>query len=129
MYYGGKGVVVCDRWHRFDLFAFDIEKIPGFDKEKFDNRKLRLDKDLLSNESKIYSPETTVWISDLYNQKIRAEEYNIKNKKFAIFPDGHIEQILHVSDFCKQYGLHRQNVNNCLCGKQKESKGFKFYKE
>ena len=128
-YYGAKGVTVCERWHRFDYFCSDISSIHGFDKSLFDKHLLRLDKDLLSINEKIYSPQTTMWVSDLTNQKRRVNEYNSRNKKFAIFPDGHKEQIMNVTDFCKTYGLHRQNVNLCLAGKQKETKGFKFYKE
>ena len=128
-YYGAKGVVVCERWKRFDYFYEDIQTIVGFNEALFKEGKLRLDKDILSKECKIYSPETTIWISDLENQKQRTFEYNTKNKKYAIFPDGHTELIVHVTDFCKTHGLHRQNVNLCLSGKQRETKGFKFYKE
>ena len=129
-YYGEQGVKVCDRWHRFDYFLEDIPNIKGFNKTLFDEHKLKLDKDILSdNDNKIYSLETTTWVEDIVNQEQRTLEYNFKNKKFAIFPDGHIEQILHVTNFCKQHGLLRQNVNLCLSGKQKSTKGFKFYKE
>ena len=128
-FYGQKGVTVCERWLRFDYFFQDIITLNGYDAQLFAENKLRLDKDILSVNEKIYSPQTTMWVSDLTNQKRRTVEYNNKNKKYAIFPDGHIEKILNVSDFCKTYGLHRQNVNLCLCGKQKSSKGFKFYKE
>jgi hypothetical protein len=128
-YYGGKGVTVCKRWHRFDYFFADIKTIHGYSQQAFDDHKLRLDKDLLSINHKIYSPQTTMWVTDLTNQKRRANEYNEQNKKYAIFPDGHIEQIYHVTDFCKTYGLHKQNVNLCLAGEQCSTKGFKFYKE
>lgn len=128
-YYGEKGVKVCERWHRFDFFFADMETIHGFDKELFNQGKLRLDKDILSIGFKIYSPQTTMWVSDLTNQKRRTAEYNNKNKKYAIFQDGHVELITNVSDFCRTYGLHRQNVNLCLAGKQTATKGFRFYKE
>ncbi len=128
-FYGEKGVTVCDRWLRFEYFYQDISKIVGYDEQLFLDGKLKLDKDILSKENKIYSPETTMWVSDLINQKVRTIEYNTRNKKYAIFPDGHIEQIFHVTDFCKKHGLHRQNVNLCLAGKQKATKGFQFYKE
>lgn len=129
-FYGLVGVTVCIRWQRFDLFFQDIPTIVGYDKTLFELRKLRLDKDILSNaDDKIYSPQTTMWVSDLANQKKRTVEYNNKTKKYAIFPDGHIEQILNITDFCKTYNLHRQNVNLCLYGKQKSTKGYRFYKE
>lgn len=128
-YYGEKGVKVCARWHRFDYFAKDAVLLPGFDKNLFKEFKLRLDKDVLSIGTKEYSPATVMWVSDKQNQKQRTVEYNNKRKKFAIFPDGHIELIQNVSDFCKTHNLHRQNVNLCLQGKQNGSNGFKFYKE
>lgn len=128
-FYGAKGVTVCDRWLLFENFVNDIKLIPGFDQELFDNHQLRLDKDVLSDpNNKVYSPTTTVFISDLDNQKIRTYDYNSKHKKFAIYPDGHVEQIFHMGDFCKKNNLHRQNVTLCLAGKQKSTKGFKFYK-
>lgn len=129
-YYGEKGVKVCSRWHRFDLFYNDIPSIVGYNKPLFVEGSLKLDKDILSNkENKIYSLQTTMWVSETINQKKRTYDYNARNKKYAIFPDGHIEQIFNVTDFCKNNGLHRQNVNLCLCGKQSATKGFKFYKE
>lgn len=128
-YYGAKGVTICERWKRFDYFFQDISELPGFNKELFEQGKLRLDKDILSINNKVYSPQTCLWVSDLTNQKRRTVEYNTKKKKYAIFPDGHIEQIFNISDFCKTYNLHRQNVTLCLNGKQKSTKNFKFYKE
>lgn len=83
----------------------------------------------MSVNEKIYSPQNCLWVSDLENQKRRTVEYNNNHKKFVIFPDGHTEQVLNISDFCKTYNLHRQNVTLCLNGKQKSTKGFKFYKE
>lgn len=128
-YYGGKGVEVCDRWKRFDLFLEDIPGILGFDEQLFYNGKLRLDKDILSGDKKLYSPETTIWITDAENQKQRAKEYNAKNIKYATFPDGHTEQIFNLSDFCKEHNIHYQNATLCLSGKQKATKGFVFFRQ
>ena len=132
-WYGEKGNAVSERWNRFDYFLNDIPLIQGYDEELFKNKKLKLDKDILfknsNNKNKIYSLETCMWITDKENQVQRAIEHNIKYKKYAIFPDGHEELILNVTDFCKNNNLHRQNVNLCLNGKQKSTKGFKFYKK
>lgn len=131
LYYGAKGITVCNRWLRFDNFVNDIPDIPNYNEYLFRRHKQRLDKDIRTKniDNKKYSPQTTMWVSELKNQQRRAFEFNQKHIKYAIFPDGHIEQVLHVSNFCKEYNLHRQNVNLCLEGKQKATKGFKFYKE
>jgi len=73
--------------------------------------------DIFSNTSGL---EFVITSNDFEKSDQSHKYYNIK---FDIFPDGHTEQILHVSDLCKQHGLHRQNVNRCLCGEQKNIKG------
>lgn len=132
-YYGEKGVTVSERWHRFDYFLNDVPLIQGYNEELFKNKELKLDKDILfensKNKNKVYSLETCMWITDKENQIQRTLEYNNKHKKYAIFPDGHEELILNVTEFCKNNNLHRQNVNLCLINKQKSTKGFKFYKK
>lgn len=129
-YYGGKGVSVCKRWLTFEYFYKDISLIRNYDATLFHSGQLQLDKDIYSDlDDKIYSLETTCWITHQKNQERRAIEHNLKNKKYAKFPDGHIEEITHVTNFCKNNGLHRQNVNLCLAGKQSQTKGFVFYKE
>lgn len=125
-YYGSKGVIVEERWHRYDYFLQDIEKITGWNEEKFRNKELQLDKDI--NGQKIYSLENCIFVPILTNQKQKAREYNTQRKiKVAIFPDGHEEIITHVGDFCKKYGLHRSNISSCLRGEYRQTKGYKFY--
>lgn len=53
------GVEVCEHWHNFQNFAawFESNKIDGW----------VLDKDLLSNEKKLYSPETCCFIPEEIN--------------------------------------------------------------
>ena len=128
-FYGAKGVKVCDRWLEFCNFFDDVKDIPGYDRELFNARLLRLDKDMRSGETKIYSPETVTLISDYQNQMIRTAEYNNIHVKYAVFPDGHIEKITNLSEFCKTHSIHRQNANLCLSGKQRSTKGFRFYRE
>lgn len=128
-FYGARDVRVDQRWHRFDIFLNDVPNICGYDQDLFKQRKLRLDKDFRSGDNKIYSLETTMWVSDLMNQKIRTYQYNMKARKYVIFPDGHTELIRNLTDFCKQHDLHYQNVILCLSGKQRASKGYKFYTE
>lgn len=65
--YGGKGVTICERWKRFDLFLEDVVNLPGY-KDMIDNPhiKYQLDKDMLQQgiptDQKVYSPTTCMWI-------------------------------------------------------------------
>lgn len=53
--YGAKGVFVCDRWKRLDYFLEDISKVDGFNKSKFKDGKIQLDKDIKIEGNKEYS--------------------------------------------------------------------------
>ena len=66
-WYGGKGVVVCERWKRFDLFLEDIPSVPGYNIEKINDGTLELDKDLRVPELRIYSPETCSFVTHREN--------------------------------------------------------------
>lgn len=66
-----KGCTVCERWHRFDYFLEDIQKLDGYDLF-INNTKphgIHLDKDIKGNGSKIYSPETCIFITNEENVK------------------------------------------------------------
>ena len=67
--YGGRGVTYCDKWAHVNGFIDDVDKIPGWDEQKFLNHELQLDKDFRVRGSKIYSLETCLWISRQENMK------------------------------------------------------------
>lgn len=58
-----ENVTVCERWHRFDLFAEDAVKLPGYDPDRL--HELTLDKDRFGTMKGkwIYSPETCCWLT------------------------------------------------------------------
>lgn len=58
-----ENVTVCDRWHRFDFFVEDAEKLPGYDPERL--HELTIDKDRYGTlrGKWIYSPETCCWLT------------------------------------------------------------------
>lgn len=58
--YGEKGITVCKRWLCFENFVKDIPLIKGYNREKFQNGKLELDKDMsyVGYGNKVYSLET-----------------------------------------------------------------------
>jgi len=68
-WYGAIGVTVCDRWKRLDYFIDDVKNIPGYDPVKFENNEIELDKDILGNGMKLYSPETCCFVSHFENNQ------------------------------------------------------------
>lgn len=75
-YYGLKGVTVYERWHRFDFFLEDMVKLPSWDKNKFYNNELELDKDKLQfdlpHNERVYSKETCCWLTKEENLLYRS---------------------------------------------------------
>lgn len=78
--YGGKGITVHKRWHRFDLFMEDIKTLEGFDFNKFKAGEIQLDKDKLQmhlpHSERVYSATTCVWLAPSENNL-----YVVRTKK------------------------------------------------
>ena len=71
--YGAKGVLVCERWHCYKNFLDDAKLLDGYElflnSEKL--KSVHLEKDILSKDSKIYSPETCCWAAAGVNERAR----------------------------------------------------------
>lgn len=78
--YGAKGITVCERWKRFDLFLEDVESLPGYNKEKIENGMLCLDKDIIDRSKLIYSPETCSFVTRSENSTEANKRRWNKNK-------------------------------------------------
>lgn len=78
--YGAKGIVVCDRWKRFDYFMEDAVNVPGYNKERIENGELCLDKDIIDRSKMIYSPETCSFVTRSENSKEANKRRWNKNK-------------------------------------------------
>lgn len=65
-----EGVTVCDRWHCFQNFCEDIQRICGYDDWKVNNG-YELDKDIICEQKriipKIYSAETCMFVKKSEN--------------------------------------------------------------
>ena len=122
--YGAKGVTVCEKWHTYDGFLDDIDKVEGFDIDLLIKGELQLDKDIKQEdvESKIYSLETCVFVSRSENSSNR---YN--NKKFIGINLINQEVILSKNreDICRKFNLDSSSVWRIL---KNNSSNKKLYK-
>lgn len=82
-FYGGKGVVVCERWLCFENFLEDVINIPGYYDWLNNPGEYQLDKDKYQDgiaiSNKIYSPETCCFIKKIENLCIMNKDRNIRN--------------------------------------------------
>lgn len=71
--YGRKGVVVCKRWHCYKNFLDDAKLLKGYELflSNKNPRSVHLEKDILGEERKIYSPETCCWVTAGTNERAR----------------------------------------------------------
>ena len=119
-WYGGNGVTICDRWRRLDYFIEDCKEIPGFDEEKFYNREIQLDKDILGK--KMYSKETCLFVPAEVN-RVNTR----RNKKFVIKRNGNIlDEYTVIKECAIDYNLDDSCVAKCLKGYRKQCKGYIF---
>lgn len=125
--YGGRGVTVCERWHTFANFLKDISLIEGYDKEKFKNGEIFLDKDTKQKGvlHKVYSLETCKFVSMQENNA--AIDYTDRKKSFyALSPNGKLIQVHGLREFAKNNNLTRQRITSILNKKGYIHKGWKF---
>ena len=123
--YGAKGVVVCDRWQTLNNFIEDIDKILGFDLQLFLNGELSLDKDKIG-DSKQYSLNHCCWISKQENNQYKP---NQQKTIVGISPLGEKYVFNNQSEFAREHNLTQFGISACLCGKFKQYKKWKFYKQ
>jgi len=125
--YGAEGITVCERWHRFDYFLEDLPDIFRYDKDKFENGEIVLDKDLMQKDTPknemVYSPETCVFIEGGKNSVIKDGKY-LSFK--ATDPKGKVYYSYSQTKFAKEHNLKRQSINSVLNGWSQTHKGWKF---
>lgn len=120
--YGGRGVKVCDRWHRFDYFLEDIQLMPNWSKEKFYNEEISLDKDIKGK--KTYSKEGCIWISRNQNFRYQPSQQNYFK---ATSPTGKVYYHFNITDFARNFDkLKRRNISAVLHNRANTHWGWKF---
>ncbi|AZV43551.1 hypothetical protein BAOM_2942 [Peribacillus asahii] len=116
--------------HTFTNFLNDIENIEGYDEKLFKKGLIFLERHK-TKRSRIQSIffETCKFVSSKENNE--AIDYEDKKKTFyALPPDGNIQKVKGLGEFSREHSLIRQGIYNCLKGKVKTHKGWKFsYRE
>lgn len=109
------GVTVCDEWHNFQNFAgwyyrrlMSIQHVAA------------LDKDILSGDVKVYSPETCKLVTHRDNQeKAKAKYWMFKG------PDGDDIEIYNLSKFCEENNLNSANMSKVHSMDRMSHKGWR----
>ncbi len=123
--YGGVGVTVCDRWLEKENFIADSKLLPGYSSEALLGGNINLDKDTKSGNSKIYSPQTCVFIDTATNNKHKPNQMNSFK---ANSPEGIVFTVSNQSEFANEHDLRQSTISDCLRGRVKRHRGWTFEK-
>lgn len=122
-----KGASVCDRWHRFDYFLEDLPKVDGYVKEPFEKGLITLDrykKQINTSDKIVYSLETCTFLT-LKESHMYRKHKSLKSF-IATSPDGETFDVTGIRQFAKKHNINHAGIVQCLNGKQKQCKGWKF---
>lgn len=122
--YGLKGVHVHKNWHSFENFIETVDSVEGFDINELLDGNISLDKDSFSTNNKLYSVETCRFISKNENNSIKP---NQQTEIVGISPEGSVYQFRNQSWFAKEHKLRQSSISECLTGRLKTHRKWKFY--
>lgn len=117
--YGGRGVTIDKKWYTLTGFLDDVDKIPGWDTNKFLNHSIELDKDLRVPGNKIYSLETCKWVSHRENMQLQP----LRQNPFYAYNEytGEIKKGLNQRMFAIEEGISQSTISSALNGRKHRS--------
>jgi hypothetical protein len=115
--WGGRGITVCKRWHKFENFLEDMGPRPkGLTLERRDNN---------GN----YEPNNCYWATWKEQHNNRR---NLTQKSQYWFyghgPNGEMIIENNQSEVARIFGLDRRDISHCICGEWEQHKGWRFQK-
>lgn len=116
--YGGNGVRVSYRWHRFEYFLSDIHNLDGWDKEKFYNNEISLDKDYNNyiNGKNVYSKENCMWINSTKNYMYQPHKQKLfkltSPDNSLVFYHFNLTEMARILDFMTRKGIEQAITRN-----------------
>ena len=119
--YGGRGVVVDQKWHTFEEFLKDAINLPGFAGENMLEGGKVLDKDVGNNN--VYSSTTCCFVSKTDSNKMKPSQMLAFT---AISPAGVEYESTNQSEFALAHGLRQGTISSCLRGMIKTHQGWTF---
>lgn len=109
------GCSVCNDWHNFQIFADWFElNYPR------DGMRYQLDKDIIKEGNKFYSPTTCKFVT----LKENTEKSSAKTHKF-ITPNGECISIYNLVEFCKENNLNHNAMRKLGNGRNKSHKNWR----
>lgn len=127
--YGGKNISVSDRWLCFEYFLIDVVHLKGYDFSKICDGSIHLDKDFLQDnvDTKVYSKDTCCFIPASLNYSLRNFD-SFTTEFIAISPSGEEFAYKNVTEFSRVFSFNRESVRDCINGRLKTYKGWRFKK-
>ena len=116
--YGEQGVIVCKEWHNYTNFK------KWYDEHYYEleNEIVDLDKDILIEDNKVYSPETCIFVPKRINCLFRNHKKENSLPKGVYFQDGRYRCQIRIEGKTKHLGYYNtiEEASNVYLKAQKE---------
>jgi len=123
--YGGSGIFVDERWHNFENYIIDMERIPQYHLAKRDIKNYSVDKDYYS--SNCYSKETCVWLERKENMIYKKTTKYFRLYKKEILQNKDNENIfISIKSAIDKYNLSKKSFTNAIYNKNEFYKDYKI---